>query len=80
MTTFDTDAPRKAVSLNVNANLLSRARDLGVNLSEASESALAELVAAGERQRWRDEARGAIEEYNHRIEERPMLSDIVREF
>jgi antitoxin CcdA len=78
--TFDKDAPKKAVNLSVNSDLLGRAKELGVNLSEAFEGTLAELVAAAERQRWRDEAREAIEEYNRRIEEGPMLSDIVREF
>jgi antitoxin CcdA len=78
--TFDRNAPKKAVNLSVNADLLSRARELGVNLSEAFEGTLAELVAAGERRRWRDEAKEAIEEYNRRIEGGPMLSDIVREF
>lgn len=72
--------PKKVVNLGVNADLLSRARELDVNLSEAFEGTLAELVAAGERQHWCEEAREAIEEYNRRIEEGPMLSDIVQEF
>ena len=80
LATYDKAAPKKPVNLTVNADLLSRARQLGVNLSDALETRLAELVAADERERWRAANREAIEEYNQRIENGPLLSDFTRTF
>jgi antitoxin CcdA len=72
---YDKSSSKKAVNLTVNADLLGRARALKINLSEALEARLAELVAADEQQRFRIEARPAIQRYNARIEEEGLLSD-----
>jgi antitoxin CcdA len=80
ITSYDKGASKKAVNLTVNADLLSRARALKINLSEAFETRLAELVAADEQQKFRAEARPAIQRYNARIEEDGILSDDHRTF
>jgi antitoxin CcdA len=80
ITSHDKGASKKAVNLTVNADLLSRARALKINLSEAFETRLAELVAADEQQKFRVEARPAIQRYNARIEEDGILSDDHRTF
>jgi antitoxin CcdA len=77
---YDRNAPKRAVNLSVNADLAARAKQLGVNLSEALEARLAELVAAAERQRWLAENAEAIKAYNERVEEEPILSDFERSF
>ena len=49
---YDKGAPKRAVNVSVNADLATKAKALGVNLSEALETRLAELVATAERQKW----------------------------
>jgi antitoxin CcdA len=71
---------KKTVNVTVDAGLLGRARELRINLSEALEARLAELVAQDERERFRAEARPAIQRYNQRIEEEGILSDDHRTF
>ncbi len=77
---YDKGAPKRAVNVSVNADLAAKAKALGVNLSEALETRLAELVAAAERQRWLIENAAAVEAYNKRIEEETILSDVERQF
>jgi antitoxin CcdA len=71
---------KKTVNVTVNASLLGRARKLRINLSEALKARLAELVAQDEREKFRAEARPAIQRYNQRIEEEGILSDDYRTF
>jgi antitoxin CcdA len=77
---YDKGAPKRAVNLSVNADLAAKAKALGVNLSEALETRLAELVAAAERQKWLAENAAAIEAYNERVAEGAILSDLERPF
>jgi antitoxin CcdA len=80
MTVYDPKAPKKPVNLSVNADLLGKARGLGVNLSEELEKRLIEIVRGAARERWIAENRAAIEDYNRRIEERGVWSDGLRRF
>lgn len=77
---YDRNAPKRAVNLSVNADLAAKAKTLGINLSEALEMRLTELVAAAERQRWLADNAAAIESYNERVEEGAILSDFERPF
>ncbi len=77
---YDKGAPKRAVNVSINADLAARAKALGVNLSEALEARLAELVAAAERQKWLAENAAAIEAYNERVAEGGILSDFERPF
>ncbi len=77
---YDKGAPKRAVNVSVNADLAAKAKALGVNLSEALETRLAELVAAAERQKWLTENSAAIEAYNERVAEGAILSDFERAF
>ena len=77
---YDKGAPKRAVNVSVNADLAAKAKALGVNLSEALETRLAELVAAAERQKWLAENAAAIEAYNERVAEGAILSDLERPF
>jgi antitoxin CcdA len=80
MPVYDKSAPKRAVNVSVNADLAAKAKALGVNLSEALETRLAELVAAAERQRWLAENAAAIEAYNKRVEEETIISDVELHF
>ena len=77
---FDRSAPKKATNLSVNRDLLRQARELGVNLSQALEQRLAEIVAEERRQQWLAENKEAIEAYNRRIAEKGAFSDGLRRF
>jgi antitoxin CcdA len=74
---YDTTAPKRAVNVSLNSDLVAKAKALGLNLSEAFEARLAELVAEGEGEKWRRENAEAIRAYNERIENSMMLSDLM---
>jgi antitoxin CcdA len=80
MSLYDRSAPKRAVNMSVNADLVAKAKALGVNLSEALEARLAELVAAAERQQWLTDNAEAIDAYNERVETGAILSDFERPF
>ncbi|MEE8444792.1 MAG: type II toxin-antitoxin system CcdA family antitoxin [Alphaproteobacteria bacterium] len=80
MTVYDRNAPRKAVNLSVNSDLLARARALGLNLSAEMEARLTEVVRSAERERWIEQNQQAIEDYNRRIEARGPFSKGRRRF
>ena len=77
---YDRTAPKRAVNVSVNADLAAKAKALGLNLSEALETRLAELIAAAERQQWLTENAEAIDAYNERVESAAILSDFERPF
>jgi antitoxin CcdA len=77
---YDKAAPKRAVNVSVNSDLAAKAKALGINLSEALELRLAELVAAAERQQWLADNAAAIDAYNERVAEGTILSDFERPF
>jgi len=77
---YDLDAPKKPANLSVNADLLQKARELGINLSRVFEERLAEIVRAEGGKRWLSENREAIEAYNKRIVRDGMANEGLRRF
>jgi len=77
---FEETAPKKATNVTVNRDLLKKAREEGVNLSQALEEKLTEILAERYRERWREENREAIEAYNRRVAERGVFSEGWRRF
>ena len=77
---YDKTAPKRAVNVSVNSDLAAKAKALGVNLSEALEMRLAELIAAAERQQWLTGNAQAIDAYNERVEKGSILSDFENPF
>jgi antitoxin CcdA len=73
-------APKRAVNLSINAELLAEARQLGLNLSELLEDRLVEAVRQARREEWVVQNRIAIEDYNARVDERGSYGDTVRRF
>ena len=72
--------PKKAVNLSINAELLRKAREAGLNLSQTLERALHQATQEIERQRWLDENRDAIRAYNEHVERDGVFSDELRDF
>jgi antitoxin CcdA len=67
MNVYDPKAPKKAVNLSLNSDLLAKARELGVNLSGEMETRLEEIVRNAERERWQEANQAAFDAHNQRI-------------
>ncbi|HET8748882.1 MAG TPA: type II toxin-antitoxin system CcdA family antitoxin [Ramlibacter sp.] len=66
MLKFD-DAPKKPTNLSLNSKVLEMARELGMNISQTVDALLAEEVRRRYWEKWQEENKEAIEEYNARI-------------
>lgn len=77
---FDPNAPKKSTNLSINSDLLRQAKERHINLSQALELRLAELLREEKRQKWQEENQEAIEDYNRRIEASGVFSDGLRHF
>ncbi len=77
---FDASAPKKPTNLSINSDLLQQAKEHHINLSQALELRLAEILRDEKRRSWKEENREAVEEYNRRIEARGVFSDGLRQF
>jgi antitoxin CcdA len=71
---------KKAANLSIRSDLLSAAREAGVNLSAALEEALAEKIAVAKREQWVNENTEAIAAYNDFVSEHGLLADDLRSF
>jgi antitoxin CcdA len=58
---------KRAVNLSLNARTLEQARALGMNLSATVDALLAEEVRRRYWERWNEDNREAIDQYNERI-------------
>jgi antitoxin CcdA len=67
-------------NVSVDADLLTEARALGVNVSAVLEVGLRATVAAERRRRWLDENRGALADANAFVAEQGLWSDGKRQF
>jgi antitoxin CcdA len=67
---FDRDAARKPTNVTLNADLLAKAKRLGVNVSRACERGLAQEVARARAKEWSDENREVIHAMNEYVEEK----------
>ena len=79
-TTYDTQAPKRAANLSINADLLSKARELNINLSATLEQALVEALRKKARDRWVAENKAAMEAYNEHVDKHGVFSDGMRSF
>jgi len=79
-TAYDTQAPKRAANLSINADLLSKARELNINLSATLEQALVEALRKKARDRWVAENKAAMEAYNEHVDKHGVFSDGLRGF
>jgi antitoxin CcdA len=80
MPSSSTRAHKTPTNLSVRADLVRRAKELELNLSEILEVALESAVRGAERERWLAENQDAIDEYNEQVEKRGLFSDDWRRF
>jgi antitoxin CcdA len=71
---------RRATNVTLPEALVSMARALGVNISQASEAGLAAAVKKAREQKWLEENKEAIEEYNKYVEEHGLTLEEYRTF
>ena len=77
---YDREATKKPTRLNVNSDLLEKARELGVDLANTLEEALALEVHRRQRETWLEENREAIEAYNEHVAQHGVFSAGLRGF
>ncbi|HXE98040.1 MAG TPA: type II toxin-antitoxin system CcdA family antitoxin [Dongiaceae bacterium] len=77
---YDASAPKKPANLSINSDLLQQAKERHINLSQALELRLAEILREEKRLNWLEENREAMEDYNRRIETHGVFSDGLRQF
>ena len=80
MNFYDKSASKKAANLSINSDLLQKAKNLHINLSQALEQRLIEMLLEEKRREWKAENQEAIEDYNRRIEAEGVFSDGLRRF
>jgi antitoxin CcdA len=73
-------APKKATNVSVSADLLAAARANKINLSQTLEQALEERLRKIEAERWLEENRDAIDDYNRRVKKSGVFSTGRRRF
>ena len=71
---------KKAANLSVDENLLDRARQLKLNLSQVLEAGLADAIRRHESAEWLRKNRAALEAYNQHVEKHGVFSDGLRSF
>lgn len=71
---------RKAANLSIDADLLSEAKALSVNISRAAEVGIAEAVRKEKERLWREENREALESWNAWVEENGLPLAKYRQF
>lgn len=77
---FDSKAAKKPTNLSVNSDLLSRAREMKINLSATLEKALVVEIKNAEKEKWLKRNKKAISALNNLAEQRGLFSDSFREF
>ncbi len=77
---FNANAPKKATNLSINSDLLSKAREMKINLSATLEIELARKLKIKQREQWRQENAKAIQVYNDFVENEGVFSDGIRSF
>jgi antitoxin CcdA len=71
---------KRPTNVSISADLLRHAKTLKINLSQALEQRLAELVGEARKQRWLEDNREALDDYNRRIEKGGVFSGDLRRF
>jgi len=61
------NAPKKPTNLSLNSKVLEKARELGMNVSQTVDTLLAAEVRRCYWQKWKEENKDAVAEYNARI-------------
>jgi antitoxin CcdA len=73
-------AKKTPTNVSIRADLVKRAKELGLNMSGLLEDALEEAIRAAEREAWQRENAEAIDYYNEWVAKHGAFSDAWRKF
>lgn len=76
---FDRNAPKKPTNLSINSDLLEKAKNCRINLSQTLEHALAAELSELTRKQWLEANKSAIEALNRHTEKYGLFSDTFRD-
>jgi len=65
---------------SVDKSLIAQAKAMHINLSQALETSLVEILGEKQKEAWRKDNRDAVNAYNRRVEEQGVFSDRIRRF
>jgi len=77
---YDKTAKKKATNVSINSDLLEKAKNHKINISSSIEKTLEILVKEKEAQKWEDENKEAINDYNERVSKNGLFGDGLRSF
>ena len=77
---YNKNAPKKVTNLYINSDLLMKAHDFKINLSDTLEQALAFDIRKAEQEKWKTENKKAISALNELAEKNGLFSDTFRDF
>ena len=77
---YDKTARKNPTNLSINSDLLSKARNLKINLSATLEQALEYELRKAELENWRKKNKKAISALNQLADKNGLFSDTYREF
>ena len=78
--TYDPQAPKRPANLSINGDLLSKAKEMDINLSATLEQALASALRERQRAKWLADNKAAIDAYNDHVDQQGVFSDGLRSF
>ncbi len=76
---YNHDAPKKPTNLSINSDLLTKAKDLKINLSAALEATLEAKVRLSAREKWLEENKMALASLNELADNNGLFSDSYRD-
>ncbi|WP_349023964.1 type II toxin-antitoxin system CcdA family antitoxin [Sphingorhabdus sp.] len=71
--------PKKPTNVSLPSDLVDEAKQLGINVSQACESGLADKVKTARAERWLEENRESLLAWNEWVSENGMLYDEYRQ-
>jgi len=77
---YDHHAKKKATNLSINSDLLKKAKELHINISNSLEKTLIELIKEKEIKNWKAQNHTSIDSYNERVAKHGTFSDDMRSF
>jgi antitoxin CcdA len=77
---FNPQAKKKATNLSINSDLLKKAKELHINISNSLEKTLIELIKEKEMKNWESQNKTSINSYNERVSKHGTFSDEIRSF
>jgi len=77
---YNLEAKKKATNLSINSDLLKKAKELNINISNSLEKTLIELIKEQEIKNWETKNKISIDSYNKRVAKNGLFGDEMRSF